>query len=161
MAAGTPGGDLHPQDASALGADRSKELLALLPRALAGEGEREVSVVVHRVELHHLRELPAGPADATGQPERSVAIWESLAGESGEEASYPRALALESLALAREDDAGLAAALAQLRSWAPTLAGAVMAENRFRMASGLPLLPERPAEELGAVGFSSGIDGPR
>jgi hypothetical protein len=57
------------------------------------------------------------------------------------------------LALAREDDEGLNAALAELRSWAPTLAGAVAAENRFRIESGLPLLPERPAEEIGAAGF--------
>jgi spermidine synthase len=64
------------------------------------------------------------------------------------------------LALAREDDEGLHATLAELRSWAPTLAGAVAAENRFRMASGLPLLPERPLEEIGG-GSSSALDLPR
>jgi predicted membrane-bound spermidine synthase len=65
------------------------------------------------------------------------------------------------LALARGDDAGLREALAELRTWAPTLAGAVTAENRFRTASGLPLLPERPAEELGASDSSSALDRPR
>jgi spermidine synthase len=66
----------------------------------------------------------------------------------------PEALLLKArLALAREDDEGLQATLAELRTWAPTLASAVAAENRFRIESGLPLLPERPAEEIGAAGF--------
>jgi len=59
------------------------------------------------------------------------------------------------LALARQDAEGLRAALAKLRSWAPTLADAVAAENRFRLDSGLPLLPERPPEEIGAAAGSS------
>jgi spermidine synthase len=62
------------------------------------------------------------------------------------------------LALARKDAEGLRAALAELRSWAPTLADAVVAENRFRQESGLPLLPERPPEEIGAAAFSSALD---
>ncbi len=62
------------------------------------------------------------------------------------------------LALARQDAEGLHAALAKLRGWAPTLADAVAAENRFRLESGLPLLPERPPEEIGAAAVSSALD---
>ena len=47
--------------------------------------------------------------------------------------------------------AAACSSLAALRSWAPTLADAVAAENRFRLESGLPLLPERPPEEIGAA----------
>jgi spermidine synthase len=52
------------------------------------------------------------------------------------------------LALARGDRRELEAALGSLRTWAPSLFEAVAAENRFRAAQGLPLLPELPAEEL-------------
>jgi spermidine synthase len=52
------------------------------------------------------------------------------------------------LALARGDRRELEAALGSLRTWAPSLFEAVAAENRFRAAQGLPLLPELPAEAL-------------
>jgi spermidine synthase len=65
-------------------------------------------------------------------------------------------LAQARLALARSDGAGLEAALHRLRAWSPTLDGAITAENRFRMELGLPLLPERPAEELAASGSGAG-----
>jgi len=52
------------------------------------------------------------------------------------------------LAVARRDGAALEAALADLRAWAPTLADAVTAENRFRASAGLPLLAEQPPERF-------------
>ncbi|HKJ24742.1 MAG TPA: hypothetical protein VKB65_07965, partial [Myxococcota bacterium] len=51
-------------------------------------------------------------------------------------------------AAARGDDAALEAALAELRAWAPSLEQAIRAENRFRTAKGLPLLPEEPADHF-------------
>jgi hypothetical protein len=62
------------------------------------------------------------------------------------------------LALARGDDEGLRGALEALRRWAPTLSGAVAAENRFRLEAGRPLLPERPPEEIGAPAVSSALE---
>lgn len=51
-------------------------------------------------------------------------------------------------AAARGDGAVLETALAELRAWAPSLEQAVRAENRFRSARGLPLLPEEPADHF-------------
>jgi spermidine synthase len=52
------------------------------------------------------------------------------------------------LALASNDREGLEAALADLRTWAPSLEAGLGAENRFRSEHDLPLLPERPAAVL-------------
>ncbi|UCE86740.1 MAG: fused MFS/spermidine synthase [Deltaproteobacteria bacterium] len=52
------------------------------------------------------------------------------------------------LALARGDRQELAEALGALRAWSPSLLDAVAAENRFRAEHGLPLLPERSADDL-------------
>jgi predicted membrane-bound spermidine synthase len=52
------------------------------------------------------------------------------------------------LALAQGDREALAAALGRLREWAPSLERAVLAENRFRVENGLPLLPALSAETL-------------
>ncbi len=57
------------------------------------------------------------------------------------------------VAVERGDRAALEAALGDLRSWAPSLWAAVVAENRFRTAHGLPLLPERDLEELSDAPF--------
>jgi predicted membrane-bound spermidine synthase len=61
-----------------------------------------------------------------------------------------RALADARFAQERGDAAGVAAALRELRFWAPSLRAGIGAENRFRSEHGLPLLPERPLEELAA-----------
>jgi spermidine synthase len=101
-------------------------------------------------------------ASSALQEQRLEEAEESLARAEALVPTDAKVLLLKArLALVREDGAGLEATLAQLRAWAPTLAGAVTAENRFRMESGLPLLPERPAEEIGAAGSSSAFDGPR
>jgi hypothetical protein len=62
-------------------------------------------------------------------------------------------------ALAGGDPAAAEAALAPLRGSAPTLAGAVAAENRLRDALGLPLLPDRSAAALLAPGAARGPAG--
>ncbi len=54
------------------------------------------------------------------------------------------------LALARRDPQALAAALNDLRRFAPSLEEAVGTENRLRASLGLPLLPDLPAEALTA-----------
>jgi hypothetical protein len=52
------------------------------------------------------------------------------------------------VALAQRDPEALAAALARLREWAPSLEQAVLGENRFRQEAGLPQVPERSIEAL-------------
>jgi hypothetical protein len=61
-----------------------------------------------------------------------------------------RALALARDAALRGDDAGLDAALRELRFWAPSLRAAIGAENRFRSDHALPLLPELPQQVPGS-----------
>ncbi len=64
------------------------------------------------------------------------------------------------LALAREDPVALGEALGRLREWAPTVADAVLFENRFRAANGLPLLPALSVETLlSEPPLASGGDG--
>ncbi len=52
------------------------------------------------------------------------------------------------LALRRDDESALAEALARLRELSPSLESAILAENRLRVESGLPLLPALSAEAL-------------
>jgi len=52
------------------------------------------------------------------------------------------------VALARGDVAGFAAAIEGLREWSPSFDDAVVAENRLREESGLPLLPRLSAEAI-------------
>jgi tetratricopeptide (TPR) repeat protein len=123
-----------------------------------------------RLAARAFREVDHRERAARAQPwvrKASVALREKRLDQAEESLSRAEALMPADasvlllkarLALAREDDEGLQATLAELRTWAPTLAGAVTAENRFRMESGLPLLPERPAEEIGAAGSTSAFD---
>jgi hypothetical protein len=55
------------------------------------------------------------------------------------------------LALTRRDRRALEAAFAALRRAAPSLSEGVAAENRLRLALGLPLLPEEAPEVLAAA----------
>lgn len=109
------------------------------------------------------RERAASAQPWIQQAER--ALGENRLDEAGEllaraEALVPTdasvLLAQARLARARGDAAGLEAAFRRLRAWSPTLKGAITAENRFRMELGLPLLPERPAEELAASASALG-----
>ena len=134
-----------------------------IPAELAeAVGDRLVARAFREVD-HRERAARAQPwvrkASSALREKRLDQAEESLSRAESLVPADARVLLLKArLALVREDDEVLQATLAELRTWAPTLAGAVTAENRFRMESGLPLLPERSAEEIGAAGSSSAFD---
>jgi hypothetical protein len=124
-------------------------LLARLARAL---GDTRAARAYQDADRRQ-RGLRAAPLPARAASELREGRLDACEGTLAELVALlpgdPRALELRArLALARNDAAGLAAALRELRHSAPTLAAAVAAENRFRAAHDLPLLPERTAAEL-------------
>ena len=135
---------------------------AVMAELAEAVGDRLVARAFREVD-HRERAARAQPwvrkASSALREKRLDQAEESLSRAESLVPADARVLLLKArLALVREDDEGLQATLAELRTWAPTLAGAVTAENRFRMESGLPLLPERSAEEIGAAGSSSVFD---
>ncbi len=77
------------------------------------------------------------------------AAAEALGAAGRDAPGHPGALELAvRLAVARRDPSALEQAFAALRHWAPGIDDAVALENRLRDQAGLPLLPERPPEEL-------------
>jgi len=135
---------------------RSPEIEALaaaLADALGDAGAARA----HRDADRRAREERAAPLIA--RAERALdqgdlaSAADALGAASGLVPGEPRVLEANArLALARRDPAALAQALAELRSWAPSLIEAVAQENRWRQRVGLALLSEHDALEIARGG---------
>jgi len=138
----TPAGRTHP------GADE------LLARAAWALGDREGA----RAFADASQRRREARADAAVQRARAAlargeldAAAEALRAARSASPADPRVHRLRAqLALARSDDLALAAALADLRRWAPTVEAGIAAENHLRAEHGLPLVMDRPRANAGS-----------